>query len=70
MPSDIEAHFSDKYCGLWLVLDPDRQAILGSGADPDEVLRQAKRNGNDDPILTYLFAHGGDLSAEGVGEIL
>lgn len=59
MEPDIDTHLNDKYRGLWIALDDDRETVVGSGPNPEEAFQQAKANGSEDPVLTYVFAHDG-----------
>ena len=43
-----------KYAGYFVALDRDRKQVLGKGHRPEEALREARENGEDNPILTRI----------------
>ena len=43
-----------KFPGYFVALSSDRKKVLGKGHTPEEALREAKRKGHEDPILTRI----------------
>ena len=43
-----------KYPGYFVALSYDRKKVLGKGHTPEEALREAKKKGYKDPILTKI----------------
>jgi len=43
-----------KYPGYFVALSYDRKKVLGKGHTPEEALREAKKKGYKNPILTKI----------------
>jgi hypothetical protein len=43
-----------KYPGYFVALSYDRKKVFGKGRTPEEALRQARKKGCKDPILTRI----------------
>jgi hypothetical protein len=43
-----------KYPGYFVALSHDRKKVLGKGRTPEDALKEAKRTGNEHPILTRI----------------
>ena len=43
-----------KFPGYFVALSSDRKKVLGKGHTPEEALKEAKRKGYKDPILTRI----------------
>jgi len=43
-----------KFPGYFVALSYDRKRVLGKGHTPEEALKEAKRKGYKDPILTRI----------------
>lgn len=41
----------NNYKGLWVALKDDEKTVLASGKSVNEVMRKAKQNGSEQPIL-------------------
>lgn len=44
----------EKYKGKWVALADDEETVIGSGGTVKEALAEAKKKGNQDPILTRM----------------
>lgn len=42
------------YAGKWIALSPDNRKIVGVGNNPREALKQARKNKEQDSILTRV----------------
>lgn len=43
-----------KYKGQWVALDDDEETVVGAGNTVKDALKEARNNGNTDPILAYM----------------
>lgn len=44
----------EKYKGLWVALKEDEETMVGSGKTLQEALKEASKNGCDEPIVTRM----------------
>ena len=47
-------HVIRKYPGLFVALSEDRKKVFGKGHSPEEALKEARRKGVDNPVLTKI----------------
>ena len=43
-----------KYRGYFVALSYDRKKVLGKGCTPDQALKEAKKKGFKDPLITKI----------------
>lgn len=43
-----------KYPGYFVALSHDRKRVVGKGHTPEEALKEAKKKGAEDPVLTKI----------------
>lgn len=51
--SDIATLLQNAPRDCWLALDRDEKKVLGRGEDIEEAVKEAKENGEDDPVLIW-----------------
>lgn len=44
-------HIYNKYKGLWVALADDEKTVMGKGKTVKDAVKEAKKNGEEDPIL-------------------
>jgi hypothetical protein len=39
------------YSNVWVALNKEETKVVGSGATPEDAVKEARKNGEDDPVL-------------------